>query len=364
MRLKHKIAIVGTVGVPGSYGGFETLAENLVRYHHDQGLAAVLTVYCSTPSGPAPPPTSYLDAELRHLPLKANGMQSIPYDIWSLMDAMWRRTDTVVLLGVSGAVVLPLVRLLSRTRIVTNIDGIEWKRKKWNGPASHFLRWSERLAVRWSHEVIADNEAIADHVRDAYGAGSHVIAYGGDNALATAPAPDAWPDLPPRYVLALCRIEPENNIEMILEAFAGMKDMPLVFVGNWAKSDHGRYLRTRFGGQANLWLLDPVYEPGRLRAIRDRAWLYVHGHSAGGTNPSLVEMMHFAIPVAAYDCSFNRRTTEEKARYFTSAQDLVRVVAELSAADSGEGAAMSEVAQRRYTWAEIARCYFDLAGQA
>lgn len=364
--MTRKIAIVGTVGVPGSYGGFETLAENLVRYHANLELDAELAVYCSTPGAPTPAPAHFLSAELRFLPLKANGVQSIPYDIWSLFDAARRRTDVVVLLGVSGAIVLPLVRAISRMRIITNIDGIEWKREKWNGPARRFLRWSEKLAVRWSHEVIADNDAIADHVRESYGADSHVIAYGGDHAVATPPATEAdlSPDLPPRYTLALCRIEPENNVEMILEAFAETPNDPLVFVGNWNSSEYGRRLRDRFADRANLWLLDPVYEPARLRAIRDRAWLYVHGHSAGGTNPALVEMMHFAIPVAAFDCSFNRSTTEGRARYFGSATELMKVTAWLRAAAERDGAAMCEIARRRYTWAEIARRYFDLAGRA
>jgi len=353
-------SILGTAGVPGGYGGFETLAENLVRYHQAHALAARLSVYCGAGSA-GTRPDRYLGAELRHVALKANGPQSVAYDIVSLVDALRRRTDVILLLGVSGALALPLVRALSRVRIVTNIDGIEWQREKWKGLARLILRWSERAAVRWSHAVIADNPAIADHVRARYGRECHVIAYGGDHARAAAPVARPGLGLPERYVLALCRIEPENNVAMILEAFARNPRHDLVVVGNWDQSVHGRDLRARYGAQAHIHLVDPVYEPGPLRWIRDGAVAYIHGHSAGGTNPGLVEMMHFAIPVFAFDCDFNRNTTEGKALYFHSAGTLARAVATLDATGAARiGGQMREIAARRYTWARIGRAYFDL----
>ncbi|WP_415182075.1 DUF1972 domain-containing protein [Phaeovulum sp.] len=366
MRKCHQIAILGTVGVPGVYGGFETLAENIVRQHQGQGRPEGLTVYCSARAYPDRP-RRFLSAGLRYLPLSANGVQSIPYDIWSLFDAARRGTDTALLLGVSGALALPLLRLFPRgrrMRVVTNIDGVEWKRDKWRGLARLILRLSERAAVRWSDVVVADNQAIADHVAQTYGAGCHVIAYGGDHALATPPEAAADPQLPERYALALCRIEPENNVAMILAAFAAMPDQPLVFVGNWSASDYGRSLRAAYAGRANLHLLDPVYEPARLRALRDRAWLYVHGHSAGGTNPSLVEMMHFAIPVLAHGCAFNRHTTEGLARYFTTSSELSETLPLIDAPSAAMiGADMGRIARARYTWEKIGGAYFALIGQ-
>ena len=356
----RRYAILGTVGVPGTYGGFETLAENLVRHHAQQHRAEALTVYCEAAAYPDRP-KDYLGASLQHVPLKANGPQSIPYDIWSLFHAAVRGTDVILLLGVSGAMALPLLRLFSRARIVTNIDGIEWKREKWSGLAKWVLRHSERLAVRWSHAVIADNQAIAEHVQSTYGAACEVIAYGGDHAVAPEADLEPFVGLPNRYVLALCRIEPENNVEMILDSFSCMPTQPLVFVGNWDKSEYGRTLRTRYGHLPHLHLLDPVYEPARLRRVREGAWLYVHGHSAGGTNPSLVEMMHFGIPIVAHGCNFNRYSTEECALYFESPAELEAVVNGLDDETVvAVGERMGEIARRRYTWNEIGRAYFKL----
>lgn len=356
---EKQIAILGTVGVPANYGGFETLAENLVRYHDENSLPASLTVYCSSKSYPEKTP-AYLSAQLKYVPLNANGAQSIPYDIVSLFSAAWRN-DVILLLGVSGAIALPLIRLFSSARIVTNIDGIEWRREKWQGFAKKFLRFSEKMAVRYSHEIIADNGAIAEYVQQTYAVHSHVIAYGGDHALSVSGASVDEYKLPDDYAFAVCRIEPENNVHMVVEAFAQLPEHALVMVGNWDNSEYGRDLRTRYADKSNLYLLDPIYDLGKLHTLRKQAKLYVHGHSAGGTNPSLVEAMHFGRPVLAFDCNFNRHSTEDKALYFKDSSSLQSLIMQLQSDTANTfGKAMLEIAQRRYTWDIVAKQYFSL----
>lgn len=354
------IAIIGTVGVPSNYGGFETLAENLVRYHDIIGLPEQLTVYCSSKAYAEKKP-SYLSARLRYIPLYANGAQSIPYDIWSLVSSSWNRMDVILLLGVSGAIALPFVRAFSSARIVTNIDGIEWSRQKWRGLAKRFLRFSERMAVRYSHEVIADNQSIADYVWDTYGVTSHMIAYGGDHAVAVKAKPVEEYQLPAEYAFSVCRIEPENNIHVIIEAFSNQDGLPLVLVGNWNRSDYGRSIRERYAACTHMYLLDPIYDAGKLKTLRSGAKLYIHGHSAGGTNPSLVEAMHFGHPILAYDCDSNRYTTENKALFYKTSEDLLRLLQTMDKDMIEEvGQEMLEIARRRYTWKTVAREYFDL----
>lgn len=357
-----KVAVVGTVGIPASYGGFETLVENLARYHQVNELPGQLVVYCSAKSYPERP-SFFLGAELRYLRLNANGVSSVFYDIVSLFSAIRQRSDVILLLGVSGAVVLPLLRMISSTRIVTNIDGVEWKREKWNGLARWFLRLSERVAVRFSHTVVADNGGIARHVVETYGRDCEVVAYGGDHAVAAQAQPYTGAALPARYAFALCRIEPENNVAMILEAFTLQSELPLVFVGNWNNSAYGETLKQRYGDLQHFHLLDPIYDPGVLRTLRGNAALYVHGHSAGGTNPSLVEMMHFGLPVLAYDCEFNRFTTENAAIFFKTPAGLCESLDSLDV-EQGQriGEEMRRIAQTRYTWDAIGAEYFRLLG--
>ena len=357
---RKRLTIAGCGGVPGRYGGFETLADNLVRIWQSSRSQAKLSVYCSRclydDSNPA-----YLGAELRWVPLAANGPLSPAFDTWCLLDAVRRGVDVILLLGVSGALALPLVRLLSPARIVTNIDGMEWRRAKWGRLARWFLRISEASAVRYSHVVIADNQVVGDYVYSTYGKRATVIAYGGDHALCGPSNRPLDRELPPRYALALCRIEPENSVHTILEAFATLCDEPLVFVGNWSNSEYGRTLRQRFGQHDRLYLWEPVYDSGHLRQIRGGAWLYVHGHSAGGTNPALVEMMHFGIPVAANGCAFNRETTANQAIYFETAPQLAAAV-RAARGDIGKlvGARMRSLANERYTWAKVGLAYYDL----
>jgi glycosyltransferase involved in cell wall biosynthesis len=362
MREK-KIAIVGTVGVPANYGGFETLAENLVKYHDAASLPDPITVYCSSRSYPSRKP-AFLSAQLKYVPLNANGAQSILYDIVSLFSAVWNRSDVILVLGVSGAIALPLVRLFSSARIITNIDGIEWRREKWQGWARRFLRFSEKIAVRFSHEVIADNAAIAEYVAERYGVQCHVIAYGGDHAIAVDEVAVSEYALPESYAISVCRIEPENNVHMVLEAFSRLKHHALVMVGNWGNSEYGRALREQYAACGNLFLLDSIYDAGKLKCLRSRAAFYIHGHSAGGTNPSPVEAMHFGKAVLAFDCNYNRSTTEGNALFFRDSGELRRLIESLDkTAAEKVGSDTLEIANRRYTWDIVAGQYFELMGR-
>jgi len=364
MKENRSIAIIGTVGVPANYGGFETLAENLVRYHDALALRNELTVYCSSKSYQRRE-GRFLSAKLKYIPLGANGSQSVLYDIISLISAVWNRNDVILVLGVSGAIALPFVRTLSSANIITNIDGLEWRRDKWRGLAKMFLRVSERLAVRFSHEVIADNAVIADYVMRTYGVDSHVIAYGGDHAMTAETCALDLGALPTKFAFSVCRIEPENNVHMILDAFSRVGNYALVMVGNWNNGEYGRKLRERYASCPNLTLLDPIYELGTLKMLRSLASIIVHGHSAGGTNPSLVEAMHFGKAILAFDCGYNHSTTENRALFFKTSEDIVRAVKDLEpAAAETIGLEMREIARRRYTWHIVAKQYFALLAAA
>jgi glycosyltransferase involved in cell wall biosynthesis len=354
------LAIVGTVGVPGRYGGFETLADQLTqRLHQDFRIL----VCCTSAGRTAPLPENYLGATLRYFRWEANGWQSIPYDIASLFYAA-PRSRAVLVLGVSGCLLLPLIRLRSpRTRIVTNIDGLEWKRRKWGRLARLVLRLSEWSAVRFSDAVVADNPAIQEHVRRSYGMPSGLIYYGGDHMHRSGSTAAAVPLRFERgtYVLGVCRIEPENNVREILLAFQAAPKCRLVMVGNWTVSGYAQGLRHDFGALENIELLDPIYEEQRLDDLRRGARAYVHGHSAGGTNPSLVEAMTAGMPVLAFDVDYNRHTTDGQALYWSDPEALTRLIESVGPAElAANAAAMTEIAARRYCWTTVSRQYQDI----
>ncbi|MEM5529413.1 DUF1972 domain-containing protein [Gammaproteobacteria bacterium AS21] len=342
------VAIIGTVGVPACYGGFETLVENLLD---EKITERNITVYCSSKAY-SEKPDVYKNAILKYIPLNANGAQSIPYDIWSICHAVYKRSDSILLLGVSGAICLPFVRLISRAKIVTNIDGLEWRRHKWGSLVKKFLKFSEKIAVKYSDAVVADNQAIADYVKSEYDVTSEVIAYGGDHAVIDDLRIDDK-----GYSLALCRIEPENNVELILEAFS-KTNKQLQFIGNWDKSEFGRVMKNKYKQFNNINIVDPIYDIETLFNIRQSCSFYVHGHSAGGTNPSLVEMMHFKKNIFAFDCNYNRASTEDQAAFFTSVDELVELIDNSESVANGIN--MQEIAERRYTWEIVKKQYFSL----
>jgi glycosyltransferase involved in cell wall biosynthesis len=361
MAQRKKIAIIGTVGVPANYGGFETLAEQLIEelgQHHD------ITVYCSSKKYTKKDrKQTYKGAKLKYLPLDANGIQSIPYDTLSVIHSLFY-ADVLLILGVAGAWILPFVRWFTNKKIIISIDGIEWKRDKWNLLAKWYLFWAESLAVKYSHIDISDNEAIQDYTAARYGSLSRIIEYGADHTMKVNVSTETkikYPFLSRPYAFKVCRIEPENNVHLILEAFASTDKMPLVIVGNWDKSLYGTALKEKYTSHPNIYILDPVYDQKKLDELRSNAALYVHGHSAGGTNPSLVEAMYLGLPVLANNVSYNRVTTENKALYFDGKESLISQINNLYTAKLIKiGNEMKEIAQRRYTWSTIAKKYYLL----
>ena len=177
IKTKNKVAIIGTNGIPACYGGFETLVENLVKNKTD---VIEYTVFCSAKLYPEKQ-ENYLNANLRYVNLNANGISSIFYDLIGMLLSL--RSDIMLILGVSGSLFLPLIRLIYRGKIITNIDGIEWKRDKWSKIARFILRFCEKCAVRFSHVIIGDNQGIIDYVKETYNREAVLIEYGADHVM-------------------------------------------------------------------------------------------------------------------------------------------------------------------------------------
>ncbi len=350
-----KIAIIGIAGLPPRYGGFETLAENLVKH---LGCKLDFTVYCSSFLYSEKP--LYLDgARLIYLPLKANGIMSIFYDMMAIFHAL-RFADLLLILGCSGTVILPIVRVLTKRPVIVHIDGIEWKRQKWNLLARAYLRLSEAIAVRFATTVISDNKVIQGYVKEQYGKDSVLIEYGGDHAIYVRKEDflAEFPFMKEKYAFSVCRIEPENNVHIILDAFSRIKELPFVIVGNWFSNRYGRRLLKKYSTFKHIHLIDAIYNQRKLNALRGNCYLYIHGHSAGGTNPSLVEAMSLGLPIIAFDVPFNKATTEDKAIYFRDSNDLIKVIKGITDSERQKiSFNMKEIALRRYTWQTICDKY-------
>jgi len=366
--MSAKVAIIGSVGIPPRYGGFETVARQLVNCLENDFR---IYVYCSQRHyKKSEREKFYKKARLYYIPLNALGFQSIFYDALSIKHAMLY-AKILLVLGISGGMIFPFVRLFTNRKIIVNVDGIEWNREKWKTFSKKFLKFSEYFAVKFAHAVITDNPAIHDYIRNQYGVDAHLIEYGADHIssrrfedIKQIPQNliNVFSQLQKKkYACTVCRIEPENNVHIILDAFSKMPSQILVVIGNWNWNIYGRNLKKTYGNYKNLYLLDSVYDQELLDTIRSNCYLYIHGHSSGGTNPSLIEAMYLGLPVVAYKVSFNLSTTENQAFYFENARQIIDLVTYIESAELERyRKKMQEIANRRFRWSIISEKYARL----
>jgi glycosyltransferase involved in cell wall biosynthesis len=356
--LKKRVAIIGSMGLPAKYGGFETFVHFLVL--HLSGDFD-FTIYCSGPDY-MERLDEYMGAKLNYLPFRANGPQSVLFDSMSILHACFH-SDVLLVLGSSGGILLPLARLLGK-RVIFNQGGLDWQRSKWGALTQKYLHLLEWSAIQGTNVLVCDNAGISAYFQEQYGRPSHLIEYGGDQISKPALTEaflERYPYAREGYAFAVARIQPDNNIEMILEGFSLTPESPLIFVGNWASSVFGIAIKQKYSTHPHIYLLEAIYDPEILNQFRGYCSIYIHGHSAGGTNPSLVEAMHLGLPVAAFDVSFNRATTEERALYFKTAEDLACLVRTTPAESwNSQRAVMKAIAERRYQWHIIAGKYAAL----
>ena len=352
-----RIAVIGSVGIPANYGGYETLVQNLVDGKQRKDIQYV--VYCSS-GAYKDKLNEYHGAKLIYFPFNANGWQSPIYDALTSIHAYFT-CETILSLSSAGSFVLPFLRIFGKRRIIANYDGVELHRDKWGFLPRLVIRISQKCTSWFASYYIADNDAIAPILKDMYHVGCTVIEYGGDNAykVKNDEALLSRYNLSPQsYYFNVARIEPENNTDKILAAFKNMPDKQLVIVGNWNKSPYAQDLYNRYSTLENIKLLPPIYEPNEINLLRSNCRAYLHPHSVGGTNPSLVEAMSLKLPVLAFDVVFNRATTENKAWYFATTAELKEKVLALDDHNRMElSAAMYEIAHRRYRWSTIVAKY-------
>lgn len=357
--IKKKVAIIGTVGIPANYSGFETLVEYLTKELNGQ---YDITVFCSKKRF-TDWPSIYNGARMQYINLDANGIQSILYDIYTIFKSL-KFADTILILGVSGCIVLPIVKMISNKKIIVNTDGLEWKRAKWGKAAKIFLKISEKIAAKYADVIVSDNKILQQYISQEYGKKSALIAYGGDQAVyreITSETIEKYPFLHQRYAFNVSRIEPENNIDLILSAFEEVGNQNLVMIGNWKNSEYGKNLKQKYADIKNIFLIDAIYDQDILNQFRSNCFLYLHGHSVGGTNPSLVEAMNLGLPIFAFGVNYNRETTQHKAEYFTDKDDLISLINNLDDKNLAEVSHdMYLIAKKNYTWKGIAKGYSEI----
>lgn len=326
--MKSKLYIIGTAGVPARYGGFETFAENiapLLGARYDVYIACSSKIY-----NPSERAASYQGASRFFLPFSPNGIASLLYDFKALwMSSNKSKTgDILLILGIGPGIFLPFFKLIFKGKIILHLDGNEWKRSKWNYAARLFLRLCRRFALRFSDRLIIDNSGLEDSLPGYSRKKAYLLSYGADHLPAASH--EVPPDAENHYALIIARAEPENQLELICDTISKLQDIRLIAITNAGNTRHGRHLLKKFKDSTNIIFKDAIYDnPELLQAYRMNTSLYLHGHSAGGTNPSLIEALYSRIPILAYDNIYNRHTAGADAQYFSSADELRIKVLEL-----------------------------------
>ncbi|HZZ40432.1 MAG TPA: DUF1972 domain-containing protein [Acidobacteriaceae bacterium] len=361
-----KVALLGTRGIPARYGGFETFAEKLAVGLTERGFQ--VTVFCEGKGDQ--PPATFHGVELHYRSAARLGpLQTIIYDLKCLWSAR-KGFDVVYMLGYGVAPMCALPRLWGTT-VWINPDGVEWARAKWNLAAKLYFRCMEWFCVRAANRVIADAEAIAAHLMRRHGPlrACSVIAYGCEVVrVAPDPAPlRDWELKADGYFLVVCRLEPENHVLEILLAFQNSHSTKrLVIVGDHKVSTpYVKELQSVH--DPRIRLIGTIYDVPALTALRCYAFAYLHGHSVGGTNPSLLEAMGCGNLVLAHDNPFNREVLGEEGLYFSTVEQLAATID--SVEGRGEGldrlrSGARERARTRYQWTDVIERYGDLLRQA
>jgi glycosyltransferase involved in cell wall biosynthesis len=358
---RMSIAMVGTRGVPARYGGFETAVEEIGRRLVDRGHEVV--VYCRTSADAEPPPRTHLGMKLVHLPAaRKRTLETLSHTALSVAHLITHRTDAAIVFNAANAPLLPLLRA-ARIPVATHVDGLEWKRAKWGGAGRRYYRMAESLAVRWSDVLIADAQGIADYYREAFSAPTTLLTYG---APLIEPGQDRLAELgltPGSYHLVVARFEPENHVHVIVEGYtASSARKPLIVVGSAPYADDYTE-RVHALADGRVRYLGGVWDQDLLDQLYANCATYLHGHSVGGTNPSLLRAAGAGAAVTAYDVDFNREVLADAGRYFRTAGDVARLVAEAEADrdTTARRGRRSRVLAGRYDWDDVTSGYEELA---
>lgn len=359
-----KIAFVSVRGIPNNYGGFEQFAEYI-----SVGLAArghEVTVY--SPHYHAYQEREYKGVRIKHIYSPEHWMGgsigSFFYDYASLKDAL-RKEDFDIIYEAGYTSIIPAyirfnVKNVTKPIFVTNMDGLEYKRTKFNKWVRKFVFWEEKMAVKHSHYLIADNMGIRDYYKEKYGRESKFLAYGAD-------IHDDYDEAVLQeyglekdgYLMLIARLEPENNIFMAIEGYIASDEYgkrPLIIVGK-TNTPYGKYLTKHYARYKHVRFVGGIYDFRKINSLRHFSLAYFHGHSVGGTNPSLLEAMASGCFILSHDNIFNRSVLGDNAIYYKCTDDamnLLNRIDELVAKYKGAyTAANLEIIRRDYSWKKL-----------
>lgn len=357
-----RIAILGTRGIPASYGGFETFAEHLstrlVARGHD------VTVY-GRAHYVSPRQLEFHGVKLKVLPtIRHKYLDTVVHTLLSSVHAMFGKFDAVLICNAANSPFVPILRLTG-TPVAINVDGLEHQRKKWNWIGRRYYLLAEKLSTILPNVTITDAQVIHDYYRNRYNASSRMIAYGSEiERRPDRAAVRKWRAEPNRYVLYVSRLEPENNAHLVIEAFKKVRTAyRLLIVGDapYAR-EYIDGLKERARGDKRIVFTGFVFGQD-YRALQQNAYCYVHATEVGGTHPALLEAMGYGNCVLTLATPENLEVVGSAGISYQDEADLVdklqRVLRDGSTVQSYRHRAQDRV-QRKYHWEGVVNQYEQL----
>lgn len=354
-----KLGIIGVRGIPNFHGGFEQFAEHFSVFMATKGHEVYVYNSHKHP---------YQDKTFKNVNIihcydpehRIGTSGQFIYDLNCILDSRKRDFDVILQLGYTSSSIWS--RLFpKKALIVTNMDGLEWKRSKYKAAVQRFLKYAEKLAIKHSDYYISDSKGIYDYINNKYNKKSKFIAYGADVFLEPNSSILQKFDLEiNKYSIIIARLEPENNIETIIEGYVNSNSQePLIIFGKINK--FGEMLTHKYIDHTQIIFLGANYNINELNNLRYYSRYYFHGHSVGGTNPSLLEAMASNALIIAHNNIFNKSILEEDAKYFSSSEDISILLNSddyfLSKRQRCER--NKEKIEEKYTWLTINRMYED-----
>ncbi len=356
-----QIAMIGSRGIPARYGGFESFAQELAPRLVARGHE--VTVYCRPPSAGDAPLAEYRGVALVHTPsLRSRSLEQLSHEFTSIVNSIGRGFQLYYFLGYRGAPLYLPLRAAGRA-VVVHTDGLEWRRRKWNRLGRAYLHAAEWLASHtFKNSLVCDARAMVDHHERAYGARPIYIPYGAYARTAAELVPAVLEQHRLRvgeYFAVVCRIEPENNVDVIIREFCDSgSSRELVVVGGmnyvtpyWSELE-------RLAARGRVRLLGPQYGEGVIDSILLGAHAYIHGHEVGGTNPILLHAMGCGALALALDTPFNRENLADTGRYWMKEPGSLAELIRWADANPEEARRLGEAARERirarYDWEKVA----------
>jgi len=318
-----KLSILGIRGIPAQHGGFETFAEKLALFLVNKGWS--ITVYCQDHNVIEIENEVWNGVNLIKIPSKnKSALDTIIFD-YKAMKLAEKKSGVFLTLGYNTAIFCALLKLKNKINII-NMDGMEWKRRKYNIIEKLWLYLNERLGVVFSSHIIADNPAIEKRMKkiSLNQRSITMIPYGADQPKNNINKDEKVKIFKSfginsyKYALIVARPVEENNIFEIVQVFSKKsRNIKLVVLGNYSnKIPYQKKVLNEAGD--DVIFLGAIYDKKILDLLRLNARFYIHGHSVGGTNPALVEAMAARLPVLAHDNPYNRWVAGDDAKYFSN----------------------------------------------